>query len=469
MTVRVLSVTWAPTTDTQRPGGGRPRHQKRTPSSFAPGGSRLGARLLGLARAKVKLAGGPPRVHELCVCADSGGRNASSGGTQGGGVGSDRKAIKRGRPAWKRSPDDTPFRDGNRDRLMGLLTREAVQVILHFTMTEDPELHAWIQEFDRVNEVPDVGSWDDVSGDGYLRSMFNLGLANQPANVSVPSNVDPRSIATQIMDIRVAVANEWMENLKVVPERNLALANETLYRSLGSQEDAGVSQQLQAEWEERQRKLGPLASVDEGSTYDEGIAASFDDGVRLNSSLAPSEPLNVFDRLLGLLTTQAVNTLVFYTMETNQQLHHWIRKHHHLNPIPKEGSGDDVSGTNFLRKLLNMGLEAAGHPGIDPMFDCTTPIGVDPRSIAQRVMDVRKVLAKEWREDLSLVTEENGELLKSAMLSTLEETLQKTTSEEDAYNEAMKREWEARVHRLGQDNIAASEWTDDGFKGGRLP
>lgn len=29
---------------------------------------------------------------------------------------------RKGRPAWQRSPDDTPLRDGNRDRLMGLLT-----------------------------------------------------------------------------------------------------------------------------------------------------------------------------------------------------------------------------------------------------------------------------------------------------------------------------------------------------------
>lgn len=29
---------------------------------------------------------------------------------------------RRGRPAWTRNPDDTPLRDGNRDRLIGLLT-----------------------------------------------------------------------------------------------------------------------------------------------------------------------------------------------------------------------------------------------------------------------------------------------------------------------------------------------------------
>ena len=32
------------------------------------------------------------------------------------------KKRRRGRPAWLRSPNDSPYRDGNRDRLIGLLT-----------------------------------------------------------------------------------------------------------------------------------------------------------------------------------------------------------------------------------------------------------------------------------------------------------------------------------------------------------
>ena len=36
------------------------------------------------------------------------------------------RTRRRGRPAWTRSPDDTPLRDGNRDRLMGLLTERYV-------------------------------------------------------------------------------------------------------------------------------------------------------------------------------------------------------------------------------------------------------------------------------------------------------------------------------------------------------
>lgn len=39
------------------------------------------------------------------------------------------KNRRRGRPAWQRSPDDTPMRDGNRDRLIGLLTERYVDVV----------------------------------------------------------------------------------------------------------------------------------------------------------------------------------------------------------------------------------------------------------------------------------------------------------------------------------------------------
>lgn len=54
----------------------------------------------------------------------SGGRSYDGENARKSGKGSsyENKKRRRGRPAWLRSPDDTPLRDGNRDRLMGLLT-----------------------------------------------------------------------------------------------------------------------------------------------------------------------------------------------------------------------------------------------------------------------------------------------------------------------------------------------------------
>ncbi len=38
--------------------------------------------------------------------------------------------FRRGRPAWTRDPNDTPLRDGNRDRLIGFLTERAAKTLL---------------------------------------------------------------------------------------------------------------------------------------------------------------------------------------------------------------------------------------------------------------------------------------------------------------------------------------------------
>ena len=68
------------------------------------------------------------------------------------------------------------------------------------------------------------------------------------------------------------------------------------------------------------------------------------------------------------------------------------------NPIPLEGSWDVVSGEEFLRKLLTEGVDATSYKGgvRDPLFSCVGTIGVDPRAIGQRVMDIRSALAKEF-------------------------------------------------------------------------
>ena len=60
------------------------------------------------------------------------------------------------------------------------------------------------------------------------------------------------------------------------------------------------------------------------------------------------------------------------------------------NPIPREGMWADVSGVTFLRQLLSMNVEEARFSnGRDSMYDCFVGCGVDPRNIAQRVMEAR--------------------------------------------------------------------------------
>lgn len=76
------------------------------------------------------------------------------------------------------------------------------------------------------------------------------------------------------------------------------------------------------------------------------------------------------------------------------RLQEYIRQ----NPIPLDGNWDAVSGEEFLRKLLTEGVDATTYKGgvRDPLFSCVGTIGVDPRAIGQRIMDIRSALAKEF-------------------------------------------------------------------------
>lgn len=66
------------------------------------------------------------------------------------------------------------------------------------------------------------------------------------------------------------------------------------------------------------------------------------------------------------------------------------------NPIPVEGNWDAVSGEDFLRKLLTGGLHETKYTGgvTNQLFCSVGSIGIDPRAIGQRIMDIRSALAK---------------------------------------------------------------------------
>lgn len=123
---------------------------------------------------------------------------------------------------------------------------------------------------------------------------------------------------------------------------------------------------------------------------------------------------------MGLLTERAAKTLLFYFTELNPTLMQWLEYYMKLNPIPREGSWEDVSGDTFLRKLLSMPVEQTRWDfyGRDKMYARSTPLGVDPRQIAQRVMEIRAQIAREWIEELKLVSEENAILMRETVASS---------------------------------------------------
>lgn len=163
---------------------------------------------------------------------------------------------------------------------------------------------------------------------------------------------------------------------------------------------------------------------------------------------------------MGLLTERAAKTLLYYMFETNPTLYGWFNMYlkvrcmcsildarrstlefrralHALTPflraplvrsfkkeneIPREGSWDDVSGETFLRKLLSLQMEEtswAQQVGVENIYNSFGGLVVDPRNVAQRVMEVRGQLAKEMIQDLQQVSEENSLLMRETLLTSL--------------------------------------------------
>lgn len=126
------------------------------------------------------------------------------------------------------------------------------------------------------------------------------------------------------------------------------------------------------------------------------------------------------DRLLGLLTERAAKTLLFYFSELNPTLMQWLEFYMQDNPIPKRGSWEDVSGETFLKKLLSMPVEQTSWNfyGREEIFAKSASLGVDPRSLAQRIMEIRAQIAREWVQELQLVSEENAQLMRETVATS---------------------------------------------------
>jgi hypothetical protein len=70
---------------------------------------------------------------------------------------------------------------------------------------------------------------------------------------------------------------------------------------------------------------------------------------------------------------------------------------------------------------MSMPMEEASwgrSQGLDSMYDCTGGLLINPRDIAQRIMEIRTQIAKEWIEELKQVSEENALLMRESVLSS---------------------------------------------------
>lgn len=122
-----------------------------------------------------------------------------------------------------------------------------------------------------------------------------------------------------------------------------------------------------------------------------------------------------------LFSYSAARTLLTYCMELNPTLFGWLDNYLKTHEIPKVGTWDDISGETFLRELLVAPMEQTSwgqSVKVNTLFDCTGSIVVNPRDVAQRIMEIRTQLAKEMIEDLKQVSEENALLMRETVVSS---------------------------------------------------
>lgn len=119
--------------------------------------------------------------------------------------------------------------------MLGLLTERAAKTLAFYYMELQPSLSDWLHKYIRANPIPRDGNWDDVSGDTFLRDMLaspmstthTAGREGLFENTPIYS-VDPRSLASRIMEIRVQLANEFIQDLKFIADDNKFLQLEAL-------------------------------------------------------------------------------------------------------------------------------------------------------------------------------------------------------------------------------------------------
>ena len=67
------------------------------------------------------------------------------------------------------------MRDGNRDRLIGLLTERAVKTLMCYLMETNMNVYQWLVRFYQANPIPrNSGNWDEVSGEAFLRRLLAM-------------------------------------------------------------------------------------------------------------------------------------------------------------------------------------------------------------------------------------------------------------------------------------------------------
>ena len=138
------------------------------------------------------------------------------------------------------------------------------------------------------------------------------------------------------------------------------------------------------------------------------------------------------DYLYGILTIRAIRTLIVYLQETNLNLSHWLAQYLMQNPITLSGSWKDISGDAWLENLIRLPTQVSKYDvGKETLYDNAASIGVDPKDVCTRILEIRKTLAKEFIEDLTDVSEANADILRASLMTSLEASFKLDSSSEE--------------------------------------
>lgn len=122
---------------------------------------------------------------------------------------------------------------------MGLLTFRAAMTLRHYLSETNQHVYHWLSIYMQQNPIKGTGSWDEVSGEVFLRQLLSApidlakwSISQDPMYDCVKGiHVDPKDIARRIMQIRAQLAKEWIEELQTIEEENLAIMRDGLVAS----------------------------------------------------------------------------------------------------------------------------------------------------------------------------------------------------------------------------------------------
>ena len=131
----------------------------------------------------------------------------------------------RNRTGRTHDPYSTPLRDANRDRLYGMLTARAAATLLTYLTELNKTTAQFFQEYMAAHPIPyaywESGKVKDVSGETFIQGLLTMG----PRHIDEKYRqsyitVDPPALAVRLLDIRLALRDEFVADLAWVKEEN---------------------------------------------------------------------------------------------------------------------------------------------------------------------------------------------------------------------------------------------------------